>query len=475
MRDIILNLIKTKPKHYATIIKRSPDLIAWVRDNSKIESNYIPELVYSALHAASNRCPIGNLKKFTNITIGFTGCGPANVCKCTADAISTSVVATKSKFTAEQRSAINTKRNQTMIGRYGVAYNSQREDIHHIWKRPKISAEIFEKLTNRDWLDTEYNTNKRSAVDIAQELNVYYSTVIDYCIKHGFTIRQRTNYSLVELSIMKFLDEHAISYEHCNWKAIGKELDIYIPSKNIAIEVNGLYWHSYHPDSNKTEIKLRHIEKTQLAATHGIDLIHITDFEWSEKTNIIKSILLSKLGLNKRIFARNCTIRSLDSKEEREFVNRYHIQGYIPSKIAAGLFYQDNLVSLMSVNKSRFTDDAEYELLRYCTKEGITVVGGGSKLLSHLRKSCSSIVTYCDLSKSSGNGYVAIGFIHLRDTGPGYFWTDGNTVISRFKAQRAQLQKWLPGYDQTLSEADNMFAAKYRRYHDCGNRVFITK
>lgn len=473
MRDIILNLIKTKPKHYAIIIKSSPEMLNWVKKNSIITSDYIPELVYSALYGETNICVNKNQKKFVNITQGFSGCGPAKICKCTYDSIQQSVIKTKSKFTDDKRKEINEKRNITMIEKYGVAYNSQRDDIHHIWKKPKINTDVFEKLSDYNWLNQEYNINKRTAVDIANELNVYYGTVIDYCINHNFTIRQRTNYSVVELSIMKFLDAHNIQHEHGNWKTIGKELDIYIPSKNIAIEVNGLYWHSYHPDTNKPENKTRHLEKTKLAGEHGIDLIHITDFEWNNKTEIVQAMLLSKLGKNTRIGARQCTIKELSLFEEKEFINQYHIQGYIPSNFSIGLFYKNELISLMSVGKSRFNKEAEYELLRYCTKAGLTVVGGGSKLISTIKNRCSSIITYCDLSKSTGKSYMSIGFKFLRDTGPGYFWTDGNVVISRFKAQRSQLKRWLKTYDPNLSESENMFLAKFRRFHDCGNRVFI--
>jgi hypothetical protein len=475
MKEAILSLIKEKPKHYSLIIKSSPDMLEWVKQNSIIVSEYLPEMVYSALYGVDNICINGKHKKFVNITQGFSGCGPAKTCKCTSDSIRQSVIETKSKFTTSKRKEINEKRKTTMIDKYGVAYNSQRDDIHHIWKKPKINSDAFEKLSNYDWLNQEYNQNKRTAVDIANELGVYYSTVIDYCIQHNFTIRQRTNYSLVELNIMKFLDDHNVQYEQGNWKAIGKELDIYIPSKNMAIEANGLYWHSYHPRSNKPENKTRHLEKSQLSAKHGIDLIHITDFEWNNKREIIQAMLLSKLGKNTRIGARQCTIRELSSLEEKEFINRYHIQGYIPSNFSIGLFYKNDLVSLMSVGKSRFNNEAEYELLRYCTKAGLTVVGGGSKLISAIKDRCASIITYCDLSKSTGSSYVSIGFKFLRDTGPGYFWTDGNIVISRFKAQRSQLKRWLETYDPNLSESENMFLAKFRRFHDCGNRVFIIK
>jgi hypothetical protein len=475
MKDCILNLISTKPKHYARIIKNTPNLLDWVKTNSKFINNNIPEMVHSALHGSLDHCDRGNKKKFVSITNGFSGCGPASVCECTLESIRNSVIQTKSAFTTEQRSEINEKRNSTMIERYGVAYNSQRADIHHIWTKPKIPQEIFDRLNDKTWLDKEYNKNGRTAVDIAQELNVYFSTVIDYCTRHGFTIRQRTNYSIIEKNVGEWLTSLGVEYEHGNWKAIGKELDIYIPSRKLAIEIDGLYWHSWNPSSSKPEDKLRHITKTQLAAHHNIDLIHITDFEWINKTDIVKSILMSKLGLNTKIAARKCTIQKIPTSVEKVFLNKYHLQGYIPSQYAVGLYYNGNLTSIMSIGKSRFSTLSQYELLRYCTVEGVTVVGGGSRMLNDIRKHYPSFMTYCDLSKSSGNGYTSMGFEHINDTDPGYFWTNGNHVISRFKSQKSHLEKWLPSYNADLSQAENMFAAKYRRFYDCGNRVFLMK
>lgn len=473
MKDILINLIRSKPKHYTRLIKSNPVLLEWINSNSKIASDSIPKLVYSALYGTTDICQYGNKKNFVNVNEGFSGCGPAATCKCTRENISKLVTETKSAFTSEKRSQINSKRDQTMIARYGVAYNSQREDIHHIWSKPKIPLDVFSKLNDSTWLDIEYNQNNRSAVDIANELNVYYSTVIEYCIKHGFTIKQRSNYSIIEKDICAWLTSQGIDYEHNNWQIIGKELDIYIPSKNLAIEVDGLYWHSWHPNSARTEDRLRHLTKTKLAAEKGIELLHITDFEWTNKKNIITAILSSKLGLNERIFARQCSVRDVPAAVEKSFLNSYHLQGYIPSKRAVGLYYDDNLISLMTVGNSRFSKLAQHELLRYCTTPNMTVVGGGSRLLKNILDTTQMLVTYCDLSKSSGNGYSAMGFKHVRDTNPGYFWTDGNNVISRFKAQRSQMKRWLPSYDAKLSESENMFNAKYRRFNDCGNRVFV--
>ena len=472
MKDMIANLVSAKPKHYARLIKKHPQMLEWVRANSRFISDSVPEMVYSALHGSDNHCQHGNKKKFVNITNGFSGCGPAASCRCTRENISNSVKLVKDSYSSAQRQAINNKRSETMLSRFGVMYNSQREDIHHLWKRPKIKPEAYDKLTDHAWMHDQYMIKKRSAVDIADELSVYYSTVIDYCLRHGFQIRQRSNYSLVELSVARWLDELGISYVQGDWKTIGKELDIYIPSAHLAIEINGLYWHSWHPNSLKIEDKTRHLDKTKLAAQQGIDLMHITDLEWSDKTGIIKSMLRSKLGLNQRINARDCAVLTVDSKLERRFLNEHHIQGYVPSKLAIGLFDGDDLLSIMSVGKSRFNSIAENEILRFCSKPGITIVGGGSRLTHAIKKTHPSLMTYCDLSKGNGRGYELMGFQHVRDTNPGYFWTNGDLVISRFKSQRTQLSRWLQGYDPLKSESENMFAAGYRRFHDCGNRIF---
>lgn len=475
MRDFILNLINTKPKHYAKMVKNNPKLIAWVKENTLVDGDHLPSMIYSALYQVSNICPYGKVKPLPRISLGFIGCGPANVCQCTKESIAENVKETKGKWTQEQRDFINTKRENTMIERFGVAFNSQRPEIHDIWKKPKVPADVYEKLNDYNWLYTEYVVNQRSAVDIAQDLNIWYGTVIDYCIKHNFSIRQRSNYSLTELDICKFLDSLNVKYEHSNWSVIKKELDIYIPDKKLAIEIDGLYWHSYHPSSTRAENKARHIEKTRLAQEQGIELLHITDWEWTNKNDIVKSIIKSKLGLNDRIFARNCELRIVKAHDEKKFLNDYHLQGYIPSKLAIGLYFNNELVSLMSIGKTRFSNLADYEILRFCTKSNLTVVGGGSKILKEIRKNYPILVTYCDLSKSNGNGYVQMGFTHIKDTGPGYFWTDGDNVISRFKAQKNQLKKWLKNYDNKLSESENMFASKYRRFHDCGNSVFLLK
>ena len=474
-KEKILTLIDTRPKTYVTDIKRAPELMLWVTENSIIESDSLVDHIRSAVYNETNVCVYGNIKKVKRISQGFAGCGPAAVCKCTKNKISSSVKIAKQSIASETQLASNQKRSNTMIEKYGVQYNSQRQEIKAILQKPKISEDSYSKLTNLVWLDTEYNTNQRTLVDIASELGVYYSTVGEYCKKFGFTIRQITNYSQQEIEIADYIRSLGVEVNTNNWDILKTtEIDIVVPDYKFGIEVNGLYWHSYSPSLSTYEYKERHIDKTINAKQHDIELIHITDYEWINKQSIVKNIILSKLQLNRKIYARKCTIQPVNKQTEKEFLNQYHLQGYVPSKHAFGLYNNDQLVMIVSVGDSRFSKNTEYEILRVCSAPEITVVGGLSRLINYVKKLIpnSSFVTYCDLSKSAGNSYIQVGMTYVGNSGPGYFWTDGNQMISRFKTFRKTLATWLPEYDSTKTVDENMFNAKYRKYWDCGNMIF---
>lgn len=82
------------------------------------------------------------------------------------------------------------------------------------------------------------------------------------------------------------------------------------------------------------------------------------------------------------------------------FLNENHLHGYIDSKMKIGLFYNNELVSLMVFNK--YSDG--YEILRFCNKINNIVVGGASKIFKHFLKKYNplEIKTYVDRSISQG-------------------------------------------------------------------------
>ena len=241
------------------------------------------------------------------------------------------------------------------------------------------------------------------------------------------------------------------------------ELDIYLPDYNLAIEFDGLYWHS----ENLGTPKNYHLNKTNLCNEKGIQLIHVFENEWDNKKNIVKSIILAKLGkFERRIMARKCLIKELSDSEYREFVEANHIQGYVPAKYRVGLFYNDELVQICSFGKSRFKKD-EIELIRHCSKLNTQVIGGFSKLLSYYN--FDNLITYVDLRYGNGNGYK--NWELIEQTKPNYwYWIRGSEILeSRMRYQKHKLKDALENFDSNLSEWENMINNGYFRIWDCGN------
>ena len=250
----------------------------------------------------------------------------------------------------------------------------------------------------------------------------------------------------------------------------GKEIDIYVPTLHLGIELNGLYWHSELAGGKDRKY---HLNKTNLSFERGIKLLHILDWEWKFKKDIIKSILLNKIGKSNRIYARKCIIKEVTDKDKFEFLEKNHIQGNDRSSVRLGLYYQDKLVSLMTFVKSRYDKKYEYELSRYCNSLNNNITGGASKLFQHFIKhySSKSIVTYADKRLFDGNVYKNIGMTYVNDTPPGYHYFHKSHMVplERLNFQKHKLSKKLENFDPNLSEWKNMQLNGYDRIWDCGH------
>lgn len=251
------------------------------------------------------------------------------------------------------------------------------------------------------------------------------------------------------------------------------ELDIYIPSLKIAFEYDGLYWHSIMEKDKKY-----HLMKTKMCEENGIQLIHIFENEWLFKTDIVKSRIRNLIGLNdKKFFARKCSIEEISSPEAVCFMDKNHIQGGINSSINIGLKAKDNLVAVMSFSKERFGKKYEYELTRFCTDRGTSVIGGASRLLKYFERKYNpkSLVSYADRRWSNGNMYKKLGFT-LDHISPPCYWYFRNGEIeclrSRIEFQKHKLKTILPKFDPSKSEIVNMMDNGWNAIYDCGNYVF---
>lgn len=241
-----------------------------------------------------------------------------------------------------------------------------------------------------------------------------------------------------------------------------KELDIYIPNKKVAIEFDGLYWHSTEHQKNKNY----HLNKTISCEKKGIRLIHVFEDEWKCKQDIVKSIISSSLGIYKeKIFARKCEVKEIDDFIFRKFCNENHIQGECNSSERLGLFYNGELVQCVGFGKSRFTRN-ETELLRMVTKLNTQVIGGFSKLMKHYNKEC---ISYVDRRLFNGNGYLSSGFEKILTNKPNYYYTKKFERFYRMNFTKKNIAKKFPKeFNKSLTEEQNMEKLGYHRIYDCG-------
>jgi hypothetical protein len=282
-----------------------------------------------------------------------------------------------------------------------------------------------------------------------------------------------TSYSNPETELEMFLSN--IEYVKKDRTVLdGKEIDILLPSINLGIEFDGLYWHSdLFLDKNY------HLNKTKLANSKGYQLIHIFEDEWYFKEDVVKSIINNKLGVvDKKIYARNCDIRLVGSKDCSNFLNENHIQGKINSSVRIGLYYENELVSIMTFGKLRKSlgskhVEGHFEMLRFCNKLNHNVVGGASKLFKYFIKNyeVDKITSYSDNRYFDGSLYEKLGFTYEGDTSPSYWYTKNVSRYHRFKYRKDVLVK--EGFDPKKSESQIMKERGFNRIWDCGNKKWV--
>lgn len=289
--------------------------------------------------------------------------------------------------------------------------------------------------------------------------------------------------NLLEDKIAIFLSELEIPFIQNSRKIITPyELDFYIPDYNIAIEVNGVYWHSTARIAEKIISKKYHFEKWKLCRDSGIQLFQIFEDEFSDTIfNKIKAILKNKLKLNTiKIHGRKCKIIKISAKEKETFLNTYHIQRNDRSSIYYGLVHNNELVGIMSFIKSRFNKNYEWEISRYCVKHEYSIVGGASKLLSHFEKSIKpkSLISYADLRFGTGEVYKHLGLNFLHFSSPNYWYVNTKTMTrtNRLGMQKHKLKELLGDkFDISLTENQNATKLNLYQIYDAGNAVYGKK
>ena len=474
------------------------------------EAGILQRMHYLFSDKKINLCECGsprgwrNLKKGYNKTCGNLECST----KCNVESVKNFYLENYgvTHLFATQRFQDDFKK--ASIEKYGVDNPGKSQEV--IEKARKTNIERFGETSwlkvkkNRDYLSeriTESNSKKRSdliekhsipievlktgygdehALIYCKECNQessfsasFFSKNISAGINPCLTCNPRLiSESKSEIEVYDYIRDIYPGEIIKNYRdtSIGKkEIDIFLPALNIAFEFDGVYWHS--------EIfkgKMGNILKKDFLKSKGISVYNIWEDDWVLKKDIMKSRISSAISNGGRIYARKCTVSLVSSQDEREFLVSNHIQGYVPSKIKIGLYYENNLVSIMTFGSRRKvlgqnSESGKYEMLRFCNKLNTQVIGGASKLFSHFvtNHNFRSVTSYQDNDWHAGNLYENLGFEMIETPKPNYYWCKGNIRFHRFNFRKDKLvsEEW----DPNLSESDIMTARGYYKLWDYGN------
>lgn len=348
----------------------------------------------------------------------------------------------------------------------------------------KICGEKFLKITNTHLLDkhgltlfdykTKFSSKTLSQSSLELQRNIY---------DKGLKLYESKFTSSGHSELMEFLSENNISFRVNDKKILkGVELDVFIEDLGIAIEYNGLLYHSEIYGKKQRGF---HLNKTKLCTKVGIKLIHIFEDEWIHKKEIIKLKLKHLLNINNSdiIHSRKCIIKEISNQVKNIFLDENHIQGQDNSNIAIGAFFNNELIGVITFDNKRGmilrkNHDSTYELTRFATNIKYKIPGIASKILKffiqkYKPKQIISFADKCWTINLNNNLYTKLGFILEKEIGPDYKYFNPkisrNKRLHKFSFGKKALKKKFPEiYSDDKTEWEIMQEAGYDRIWDCG-------
>lgn len=511
MVDLLKSIIEKDPKNYSKTIKANADLLGYVQSHS----SQLDDSFYSLAD---------------RVFWVVSGMTQAPTCKVCGKQLYKHIVSiqegfpqTCSKECRYKNKARSEKRKQTCLKKYGVENPYQSDEI-----KTKIRKTNLDRYGKESYTQTQEYKTKVKYINRSKSEETRLLTLK----KKRYAQLQSNEFAKPLFSLNEFLSEENYNDKHWKWqclrcgkvfedsldnntyrdyrtyvrcphclpilsgtsnaenelvefvKSLGvdvvendrtliapKEIDILIPSKKLAIEYDGLFWHS----TFKTIDPKLHLNKTLRCKEKGYQLIHIFEDEWLYKGDIVKSRLKNLLGIyDKTVYARQCEVKLVSSADAIKFEEATHIQGSVSAKINYGLYFDNRLIALMTFGKPRYNCAYQYELLRFCTAIGYHIPGAASRLFKHflIDYKPESVISYADLRWSQGRVYEALGFELVDRSDPNYFYTKGQIRESRIKYQKKNLNKYFSNVDLKKTEEQIMLEHKYYRIYDCGNLVY---
>jgi predicted nucleic acid-binding Zn ribbon protein len=348
--------------------------------------------------------------------------------------------------------------NEAMIEKYGTTV-------------PYKNKELKEKGINT--LLKRYGVTSPAKLDFVKE-KAKKTCIEKYGVEYSFQSennKMKSKQTMMEkygVTNACFLDSHKYTRISKLNKAFGDDLGLEDSQYEFKL---GSHYYDFKIGNKLIELNPTFTHNSDEAPIFSRDKKPLSkDYHLKKLEEAVKAFFGKKI----KIGARECDVMLIDKKSCDEFLDSYHFQGKCEGdKIRIGLAYKDELVGA-----PRYSCKADIELLRLCFKPQYDVIGGSEKMFKYFVTTFkpASIISYCDLSKFTGNVYKKLGFTLMRISKPAAHWSKGNKQITdnllrqRGFSQLFNIKEHIEGTNEEL-----MLAAGWRRVYDCGQSTYLWK
>lgn len=284
-----------------------------------------------------------------------------------------------------------------------------------------------------------------------------------------------------EIDLFEFVKTIEPDAEQSNRNVIAPmELDIVLHKQKIAIEFNGLH---YHSDRNSGKRDTYHLDKIKAANAAGYRLVHVWEDDWRDRRSVVEKTLRHIIGVTgERVYARKCAVVTPPLKGVAAFFNENHLQGSPRRGIVYALEERGRIVAAMAFHpvtseRGKVASETHWELGRYAST--CAVIGGASKLFRAFLKDhpeCVEVISYSDNDWFSGEMYEVLGFAFAGDVPPDYKVVDGGVRRHKINYKLSELQKRFGDkFNPLLSERENCRINGLYRVYNSGLKKWVWK
>lgn len=455
-----------------------PDFHTYIIESYPAELSW-SEKLYWYVHKLTEhpKCPVcGNPTKFGNINLGYRHHCSLKCSNSDKDKIQKQQQTTLMHYgvlNPSQNDEIKRKKQETCNKHFDGGYSSQyilnkrKETCRSKYGNPNYNGLEKARQTWLTNLGVDHPSKSKMVMEKKRNTNIKkfgipWTIMLDEA-------RSYSNNSNPNRYFAKILENNGITYER-EFHIENRSYDFKIG--DILIEIDPTWTHNIYqlPFQHQGISKTYHKNKTELATKYNYRCIHVWD--WDDISKILNLLIPRQ-----KIYARKCQIKEVSKHDTDEFLNQYHIQNTCRGQhFSYGLYYQDELLQIMTFGKPRYNKKYNYELLRLCSKPGVCIVGGSARLFNHFIKMQNppSIISYCDLAKFTGDVYIKLGFELDNNAEPSIHWCKGKHHISNsLLLQRGFDQLFKTNYGVGTSNFDLMIQHKFLPVPDCGQARYI--